>query len=189
MNELERIFQMMMDENGEGGTDNPDTPESGKDSTEGKEKTAQENQPYKAFSSEEEFNKFVKSQQSKAKNDILKALEAKSVDEGKQKLNESQQLKQELDATANRIAQLEEENAIVKTGVSEDYKDDALTLARAKVDDNTDLSSALAEVIKKHPHMAGKQNKPKDVKVGSDKGNEPEQGKDDVKERIKQKYP
>ena len=135
------------------------------------ETTSQATEPFKAFTTEEEFNNFVKSTSSKAKNEILKALETNSVDEGKEKMSQAQQLEQDLHKAITRLNQLEEENALVKIGVQDEFREEALTLARAKIDDSTNLESALKQVTSKFPNLLAQKPKGEKLeKVGAEKG-------------------
>lgn len=153
---------------------------------------AQVNQPFKAFATEEEFNNFVKSTSSKAKHSILQALETNSVDEGKQKMSQAEQLAEDLQKTVTRLNQLEEENAVVRLGINEEFRSEALTLAKAKVDESTNLEAALAEVTKKFPNLLkGTQLQGDKIeKVGGDKAPAKKtEGADTVKANLKKKYP
>jgi len=126
---------------------------------------------FKAFATEEEFNNFVKSTSSKAKNEILKALEANSVDEGRQKMSQAEQLEEQLQATVKRLNQLEEENALVKVGVLDEFRDEALTLARSKTNNEINLEEALRQVAGKFPNLLVQQPKTEKIqKIGAEKG-------------------
>lgn len=153
--------------------------------------TQEQAQPFKAFATEEEFNNFLKSTSSKAKNEILKALETNSVDEGKEKLSQAEQLQKDLQTAVTRLTQLEEENVVVKLGVNDEFREEALTLARAKVSDQTSLSKALEEVTKKFPNLTkGTQAQGDKIeKIGGDKTDSKPAVTDSVKENLKKKYP
>lgn len=147
--------------------------------TEAKEATAtQETSPqqapaaYKVFATEEEFTKALQSEKSKAKHEILQKLGIDSVDSGKENLTKAEVLEQDLSKAITRLNQLEEENALVRIGIQEEFKDEALTLARAKVTEDRNLEAALREVTKKFPNLLNQPEKPKEKvgKVGAEKG-------------------
>lgn len=131
----------------------------------------QATEPFKAFTTEEEFNNFVKSTSSKAKNEILKALETNSVDEGKEKMSQAEVLEQDLQKAITRLNQLEEENALVRVGIQDEFKEEALVLARAKVNDSLNLENALKQVSEKFPNLLAQKLKGEKLeKVGAEKG-------------------
>lgn len=149
----------------------------------------QEGTPFKSFATEEEYNNFVKSTVSKSKNEILKALETSSVDEGKQKISEAEKLGADLQLAFQKLSQLEEENAVVKLGVSDEFREEALTLAKAKVSGDVSLEQSLSEVIKKFPNLL--KNKPgvKVEKIGTEKSESKTSTDDDVRTMLKNRYP
>lgn len=155
-----------------------------------KETTKQETQePYKAFATEEDYQKELKSAQSKAKNEILQKLGVKSVDEGTQNLTKADQLEQDLKATVSRLQQLEEENVLVRAEISDDYKKEALTLARASVDENTSLEVALKQVVEKFPNLL-KAPKKGVERVGLDGANtDPKTVSEQLTQQLSKKYP
>lgn len=135
-------------------------------------KTATDNQAtdgvkiHKAFATEEEYNNKLKSERSKGKHEILEELGIQSVKEGKEALaqaKEAGELKQ-------RAEKLETELLLTKEGVKEEYTEEALILARAKVNEETDLKAALSGVLEKFPKMRSATN-PK-PKIGGDTGAE-----------------
>jgi hypothetical protein len=113
----------------------------------------QNKQPFKVFDSEEDFQRELKSAESRAKNDILKRLNLNSVDEGTQTITKAEQLEQDLSKAFAKLQSLEEENALVKLGVQDEYKEEALTLARARKTEDKSLEQALKEVGEKFPDL------------------------------------
>lgn len=113
----------------------------------------QAKEPYKVFDSEEDFQRELKSAESKAKNDILKRLNLNSVDEGTQTLTKAEKLEQDLQMAFDKLQSLEEENALVRLGVQDEYKEEALTLARARKTTDKSLEQALKEVGEKFPNL------------------------------------
>ena len=188
---LELIFnRLYATDEGAGGA-----PEQGKTSTDGTEtnKTdtpeSQESKPYKSFATEEEYQKELKSAESKAKHGILQKLGINSVDEGTQNLTKAEQLEKDLQSTVQRLQQLEEENALVRVGIQDDYKDEAITLARAKVNDKTNFETALKQVGEKFPNLLGAQKKGVE-KVGSEGSEQnPKTGSEQLTEKLAKKYP
>ena len=148
----------------------------------------QETQPYKAFATEEEFNNFVKSTSSKAKHSILKEFETTSVDEGKEKMSKSEELQKDLQIAVNRLTQLEEENAVVKLGITEEFRQEALTLARAQVSDKVSLEQALESVTKKIPNFIKGTQGEKIQKIGSEKTTVKVSEGNDIVQKLRDKY-
>lgn len=144
--------------------------------------------PYKVFTSEEEYQKELKSAQSKAKNEILQKLGVKSVDEGTKSLTKAEELEKDLQTTLSRLQKIEEESVLVKSGIAEDYYQEALTLAKSKVNDNTTLEAAMKEVVTKFPNLLGKV-KQDPLKVGGDKKPNKEDGETQLQDTLKNKYP
>ena len=132
------------------------------------ESPKQAKQPYKVFDSEEDFQRELKSAESKAKNDILKRLNLNSVDEGTQTLTKAEKLEQDLQMAFEKLQSLEEENALVKLGVQEEYKEEALTLARARKTADKSLEQALKEVGEKFPDLFAQPVKKGVERLGSE---------------------
>lgn len=146
--------------------------------------------PYKSFKNESEYLNTLKSERSKAKNELMKELGISSVDEAKATFKKAGELESELNTYKTKTSELEESLTLTKHGVKDDYAEEALSLAKSKVNDDTDLSTALGEVIKKFPMMASKTQSEK-PNVGGDKSGDKDD-KDDqgkVKENLKSKYP
>ena len=150
---------------------------------------SQETKPFKTFATEEEYQKELKSAESKAKNGILQKLGINSVDEGTKNLTKAEQLEQDLKVTVNRITELEEENALVKVGIQDKFKKEAITLARAEVNDKVNFETALKQVSEKFPNLLGVQKKGVE-KVGSQGSeNDPKTGSEQLTEKLAKKYP
>jgi hypothetical protein len=151
--------------------------------------TTEAAQATKTFT-EDELNKLLQSERSKAKGEILKALDIKSVDDGKQNLTKSEQLELNLKTALTKLEQLEEENAIVKLGVAAEFKEEALTLAKAKVNSTTNLQVALQNVVAKFPGFLANGSVKELPKVGADQGATPAPASDTQKiiETLNKKY-
>lgn len=146
---------------------------------------------YKSFETEDEYNQAIKSERSKAKNEVLKSLGIDNLDEGKTQLTKASKLEEELRSTKVKTTELEEQLTLTKNGVKEDYAKEALELAKSKVNDEVDLSTALGEVIKKFPMMASETPTKSKPNVGGEKNNEKKDTDDQasIKENLKSKYP
>ena len=112
---------------------------------------------FKAFATEADYNNAIKSERSKAKNEILLELGVSNVNDGKEALTKASTIETELNTYKEKSTQLEEQLALTKLGVKESYSEEALALAKAKVSDTVDLTAALTEVAVKFPVMLGKQ--------------------------------
>jgi hypothetical protein len=145
--------------------------------------------PYKSFKEESDYLNTMKSERSKAKNELMKELGISSVDDAKTTFKKASDLEGEINTYKTKTSELEESLTLTKNGVKDDYADEALSLAKSKVGEDKDLATALGEVIKKFPMMASKAQQVESV--GSDKGGE-DKGQDDqgkVKSELKKKYP
>lgn len=173
---LERLLDSTLfyfDED-QGGGDGGDPNGSGTDG-DGKEK-----KPFKTFATEEEYNNELKSTASKAKNELLNKIGVKSVDEATTKIAKGK----ESDEIATKYVELQEEVIVTRLGIREEYKSEALALAKLNVKDDVTLEEALTGVVKKLPVMADPKRQ---VKLGTEKTKE--QQDDEVKNGIKKKYP
>lgn len=128
--------------------------------------------PVKTFT-QEEVNGIASKEAKKAQEKLFRELgfeDVKGVKDGLAKLRDwqdsqktdQQKLNDELLALkdtngslAEQKATLEAQLATMKLGVHEDYMDDVITLAKAKVNEDTDLSTAILQVVEKHPHVKG----------------------------------
>lgn len=123
-------------------------------------------EPFKVFATEEEFNKALQSERSKAKHDVLKELNAKSVDAVKETLTAFEAVQLTAEELKGKNSKLEEELAVTQLGIASEFVTEALTLAKAKGD--KPLKDALAEVISKFPNMVGTVAAKPEVKVGTE---------------------
>jgi len=160
----------------------------GTEAVEAKAETAQTPTADAKTFTEEELNKLLQSERSKAKNEILKALDIKSVDAGKENLTKAEQLELNLKTALDKLEKLEEENAVVKVGVEEQFREEALTLAKAKVNSTKNLEAALKEVVAKFPGLTGKSGEAV-TKVGAEKTEiKPQDDANKIIERLNAKY-
>lgn len=116
------------------------------------------NEPFKTFTTEDDYKKELQSISSKAKYDILKELGIKNVseftnikNEYESVLNEKNELTKRYDELSQQKMVLDEQNAILRLNISPDYAEDALTLAKTKMSDTISLDEALKTVITKNP--------------------------------------
>jgi len=128
------------------------------------EKTIEENE-WKA-PTKEEYEKALKSSASKAKFQILQELNVKSVDDFKAKSQTIENSLKELDDIKKENNRLKEDLLIKELNISDDYRDDFLTLAKAKATDTQDLKSVATEILNKNPAWV-KNSEP--IKIGNEK--------------------
>jgi hypothetical protein len=145
------------------------------------ETNAVESSIFKTFASEEDFEKTLKSERSKAQAALLKELNIKSIDEGKETLTKATTYESELESTKSELQKTKEFLALQELGVKEEYRAEALTLAKSQ---GGDLKEALKNVIAKLPIMSVKVA---ELNLGTDKPKDPEEGT--VKKHIGDKYP
>lgn len=148
--------------------------------------------PFKAFESEEEFNKFTQSISSKAKGELLKEIGGSNVNEIKDYLTKGKQY----DDVSSKITGIEEkykavldENSVLKTdlivtkyNVADEFKDEFITLAKAKITDDIGLEQAAQSVYEK----LGKSFIKGDVKPKIQIGGDPKPPTDDP-EKVMEK--
>lgn len=108
--------------------------------------------------SREDYDKAIKSASSKAKYDILKELGINSVKEFHELKNtyesaisEKETLAESVSTLSKDKTRLEESLMLSKLGVSEEYTNDLLTLAKSKVDENHTLEQVSKELLEKYP--------------------------------------
>ena len=181
MNDFLRIF-FSTDEGGAGGAGG----DGGEGGTGGEGKKEEPKQPFKAFATEEEYNKAIKSERSKAKNEVLQELGTKSIDEAKSTLQKTATLETELNDTKSKYQTLEQDYHLSKVGVKDEYREEVVTLAKAKVNDETTFDKALEAVVEKMPFVTGKSFQ---KQVGSQPGQKEETGEKTVTEQLAKKYP
>lgn len=161
--------------------------------------------PYRTFATEEDFNKFIKSESMKRVNELYKELDVKSMDELKT-FKESSKLYSELKSSYDDLntskTSLEEQFNSIKTendslrnsllinrlGVNEELSKDFLTLAASKMDENTSLEQAAESVLQLYPYF--KNNTVKDIfKIGSPKSEDIKRDMtDDEKAQLKKYF-
>lgn len=141
-------------------------------------------QPFKTFATEEEYNKMIKSEQSKAKNELLKEMGVKSVQETKDALAKAALF----DELNTKYQKLEENLVLTELGIKDEFRDEALILAKSKVTDEIGLKDALVDVIKKMPNLA--KSPVANIKIGTEKGdNKGIEEENSVSKRITEKHP
>lgn len=136
---------------------------------------------YKNFATEEDFEKTLKSERSKAQAAMLKDLGITSIDQGKEYLTKATTFEKELDGVRSELQQTKEFLALQELGVRDEYKQEALTLAKSQ---GGDLKDALKSVIAKLPIMSVKAG---ELAVGTQKTADVEEGT--VKKHIGERYP
>ena len=111
---------------------------------------------------EDEVNKLIQSEKSKAKYALMQEFGVKSVDEFKtlketyeKSINEKSELEAGRDTLMKENSTLKEDLVMAKLGVSDDYKEDLLKLAREKVDDTHSLEDVSKDLVKRFPQMLG----------------------------------
>lgn len=151
----------------------------------GQEQTpsTQEKTYFKAFETEDEFNKYNQSLSSKAKGEILKEVGFNSVSEIKERIaqsskvleveeankslqSEHEKLLGEFDLLKTSKTELEDKLLVTKYNVSEEFSKQFITLVRSGVDDKVTLDQSAEQVItllQKNPFKSGG----KIVKIGS----------------------
>lgn len=142
-------------------------------------------EPFKIFNTEDEFNKFIKSESMKRVNELYKELGVTSKEEIKAYKESSLEYnslkndydnisssKTELETKFNELSKnyedLKNDLLIQEFGINKDNASDFLTLAKSKVNDTVDLKKACEEVVTLYPYF--KENSVKDIfKIGSPK--------------------
>ena len=135
-------------------------------------------QPFKAFENEEEFNKFTQSISSKAKGELLKEIGYNSVSDIKSVVEKGNQF----DDISNKYTEVEskykgaidEAEALridlitTKYNISDEFKDEFVTLTKAKVNDDTDINKAAQSVYEKLSKSFFNEGKKPSIKIGGD---------------------
>lgn len=111
---------------------------------------------------EEEYNKAIQSASSKAKYELLKELGIANVKEFhdlkatyEKSINEKNELETGKDNLTKENSKLKEDLVMARLGVSDDYKEDLLVLARPKVDESHTLEDVSKDLLKRFPQMGG----------------------------------
>lgn len=132
---------------------------------------------FKAFESEDEYNKAIQSASSKAKGDLLKEMGVSSVQDVKDKFGKIA----EYEASHTKYAELEgsfnalkgehektiDELITTKYGVNDDFKNEFLTLAKAGVTKDVTLLQSAEMVSKKLSTIVGTPGK---IQIGGTPG-------------------
>jgi hypothetical protein len=162
---------------------------------------AKVSQPFKVFSNEDEYKKEIQSVSSKAKYELLKELGAKNLDDvrikfseleaTKAELTEYAKIKQEFEALTAEKQKISEDLVLTKMNVTESLKNEALTLAKAKLQEHEgSLEKAMEDVIKKFPSMVNNNGAtPAPSKIGTPKTSGAVNMTDPERDRLMKRYP
>ena len=138
----------------------------------------------------DEHKKALQSASSKAKYDILKELGINSVKEFQElkttyetAINEKSSLEETVKDLNNKRNSLEEDLLLTKLGVSDEYKNDLLTLAKSKVSENQNLETVSKELLDKYPQWRGAKET---IKMGTEKADV--ENKPEVSSELLKKY-
>ena len=133
-------------------------------------------EPYKVFKTEDEFKRYIQSERSKSKGELLKEFGVQGVSEFnnlKSQYETAIQNKKEITDNLTRLQNentaLQEKNILLELNVDDRYADDTLTLARSKVSDTVNLKDAVEEILKKNPNW--KSNNNAGIRIGIEKTN------------------
>jgi hypothetical protein len=158
-------------------------------------------QPFKVFSNEDEYKKEIQSVSSKAKYELLKELGAKNLDDvrvkfseleaSKAELTEYAKIKEQYEALSAEKQKIQEDLILTKLNVNEELKSEALTLAKAKLDEyEGSLEKAMEDVIKKFPSMINKNaDATPPSKIGAAKQPNSVNMSDSERQRLAKRYP
>ncbi len=132
--------------------------------------TQEQQEVYRTFSTEEEFNKFVQSTSSKAKGSILKELNANSIDEINNKISSLEELQNKYnELETSKIAVADEFNSYKEEirltsqlGLKKEQINDFNALVNSKLTDGVERSDIEKEVIEAY-------FSPKVTKIGTEK--------------------
>lgn len=141
---------------------NPVVPGSVKESVQDAEVKSE----WSAPSSKEEYEKALQSERSKAKNDILKTLGINDVNDYKAKVSTyDAAIKKESDLEKT-LGEYKEKVLLFSNNVSEEYKDDFLTLVKAKAKSENDYDTVAKDILQRNPIWNSTNNS---VQIGNDK--------------------
>lgn len=139
-----------------------------KDSTQQDPKAEAPKEPFKVFSTQEEYDASIKSEASKQKNDWLKENNLKSVDEYRAemaKYEEAIKAKETQDASIKdlqeKLDKSHEEILARDLGVAPEHKDDLMILAKAKVTKDVSLEQAAKAILDATPSWKGANPQPR----------------------------
>jgi len=122
---------------------------------------------------EQEYTKALQSAASKAKYSLLQELGVKSVQEFRDlkatyetSIKDSGEIRTKLEESEKKVVGLTEDIATMKAGVSDEFKDDFLTLVHSKMSADKSFDDAAKEVLDKNPTWkVGSEP----IKLGNDK--------------------
>ena len=141
---------------------------------------------------ETELNKRLQSASSKAKGELLKELGINSVKDFQDlktnyetAINNKTTLEESISTLNQEKTKLSGDLMLTKLGVSEEYKDDLLTLAKSKVDENHSLEDISKSLLEKFPQFKGVKET---IKMGTEKATI-KQDKPPVDDEMARKYP
>lgn len=122
---------------------------------------------------EAELNKKLQSASSKAKNDIMKELGINSIKDFQDlktnyetAINTKTSLEENINTLNQEKTKLSEDLLLTKLGVSEEYREDLLTLAKSKVDNDHTLEDVSKSLLEKFPQFKGVKET---IKMGTEK--------------------
>lgn len=145
---MPEILENINDTNTEQTVDTNTVVDTEVDTNEDVAKQVQKETFYKSFKTEEEWKKYEQILNNKYATNVLKEFNVSSVKELKDTISN---YKNQLTALQNEITGIKTTAAL--SNVNDEYKDDALTIAQAKVAKNPDLTleAAINEVLTKNP--------------------------------------
>lgn len=143
-------------------------------------------QPFKSFATKDEYETAVKSERSKAQNDLLKEIGIQKVQDAKDAITKYAALETQHNELKIKANQLEETLTLKDAGIKDEYREEALTLAKAKVNEKTNLAEALKQVIAKMPIISSVVG----VKdgIGGDRQVQDQNPKSDIDKDLSKKY-
>lgn len=122
---------------------------------------------------ETELNKRIQSASSKAKNELMKELGINSVKDFQDlktnyetAINTKTSLEENINTLNQEKNKLSEDLLLTKLGVSEEYREDLLTLAKSKVDNEHSLEDVSKSLLEKFPQFKATKET---IKMGTEK--------------------
>ena len=122
---------------------------------------------------ETELNKRIQSASSKAKNELMKELGINSVKDFQDlktnyetAINTKTSLEENINTLNQEKTKLSEDLMLTKLGVSEEYREDLLTLAKSKVDNEHSLEDVSKSLLEKFPQFKATKET---IKMGTEK--------------------
>lgn len=131
----------------------------------------------------DEYDKSLQSAASKAKYDILKELGINSVNEFKTKSDDASKALSDVATLKAENENLKEDLICKELQVDDSYKDDLITLVKAKTTDSKDFKAAAQEVLNKNPNWSSAKST---VKIGTEKSEKIETSA--VESKLADKY-